>query len=83
MTESLYGNRLAGLAIGVKAVYLAFWSESPKMDTGNPNMSFVQRLHAKTKAMYGGLAALGVNVLASPKDNNRRSLGLRLVNKAL
>ena len=37
--ETLAGNKKRGLALGVRAVRLAFWSESPRLDTTNTSLS--------------------------------------------
>lgn len=83
MTESLIGSRKLGLQIGAKAVRLAFASESPKMSTSTPELSRKSRLQSKAKALVGGIAALSVNVLASPKGNRRQRLAYIVANRTL
>lgn len=83
MTESLVGKKKLGMTLGVRAVALAFWSESPKLDTANPNLTIKQRAQAKTKALLGGVAAVGVSVLSSLGNNRSRQLALRVVDKTL
>lgn len=83
MTESLLGDRLKGLAIGVRAVGLAFMSESPRLDTSEPQLTTKQRLQAKAKAFAGGVAAIGVGILASPRRNYRQRAAWALADRAL
>ncbi len=85
MAETLFGDRKIGLIIGAKAVALAFASESPMLDTSNPNLTTKQRLQAKKKALLGGVAALGISVIASPKKMNkkRQKLALKIADRAL
>lgn len=82
MTESLVGKRSLGLAIGAKAVAFAFMSESPKMDTSNPNFSQKQRTQAKLKAFLGGVASFGVGLL-SLKPGERPKIAFSIAGKVL
>lgn len=81
--ESLFGERKKGTLLGLKAVASAFMSESPRIDTANPNLTFKERLPIKKKALLGGIAAIGVNVLASPHENKRRQFAHTLANRTL
>jgi hypothetical protein len=83
MAESLIGSKKAGIAIGVRAVALAFWSESPRLDTANPNLTSRQRLQAKTKALLGGVAALGTGLLSIPRINQSQQLATTIAAKTL
>jgi len=83
LAETLLGDRKKGFAIGARAVGLAFMSESPKLDTSNPNLSTKQRMRAKVKALVGGVAAVTVSSLASPKDNRRHQAALALADRML
>lgn len=81
--ESLYGSRKKGFALGIQAVALATMSESPKLDTTNPNLTTRDILGIKKKGLLGGVAALGVGILASPRQNKRRKLALSIAEKVL
>lgn len=83
MTESLIGNRKAGLQIGARAVRLALASESPRMSTSTPGLPRRARLQAKVKAFVAGVKALGVGVIASPKSNRRQRLAYKITDKTL
>lgn len=83
MAESLYGQRSRGLKLGIAAVGSAFKSESPKNPTSEPTLSRRGRLHAKTNALARGVAALGINIFASPKENWRSRTAMRLTNRFL
>lgn len=83
IAESLYGHRLTGYKLGVRAVRLAFKSESPRLDTATPNLSKEERSKAKIKALVGGAAAVAINILASPKLNWQRKLALQLADRTL
>lgn len=83
IAESLVGDRKRGLRIGARAVGLALLSESPRIDTSNPNLSPPQRMRAKIKAFVGGVAAVGVNVLASSHDERRQRAALKLADRTL
>ncbi len=64
MTESLLGKRKKGLTLGVKAVALAFMSESPRLDKTDHELSLRQIVQAKIKALKGGIGAVGVSILS-------------------
>lgn len=83
IAESLLGDRKKGLAIGARAVGLAFMSESPRLDTTNPNLTTIQRLRAKTKALIGSVAAVGVGILATPKPGRRHNTAWSLADRTL
>jgi hypothetical protein len=83
MAESLFGNHKTGLAVGIRAVKLAFWSESPRLDTANPNMTNKQRLRSKAKAFLGGVAAVGVGILSTRRTDRGMRLAATLADKTL
>jgi len=83
IAESLMGNRRRGLSLGIRAVGLAIMSESPRLDTSNPNMDGKLRTKAKYKALLGGVAALGVNLLAAKESTTRRKLALMIADKTI
>jgi tetratricopeptide (TPR) repeat protein len=80
IAESIVGDKKQGLKIGLGAVALAFLSESPHIDTSNPNKKTLGRLKAKTKALGGALLALSISSLVYSK---RSEVALKLANKAL
>ena len=63
-TETLAGNKKRGLALGVRAVRLAFWSESPRLDTTNTSLSKKERYKTKARALVRGIGALAVDIVA-------------------
>ena len=62
--ETLAGNKKRGLALGVRAVRLAFWSESPQLDTTNTSRSKKERYKTKARALVRGIGALAVGIVA-------------------
>lgn len=62
--ETLAGNKKRGLALGVRAVRLAFWSESPRLDTTNISLSKKERYKTKARALVRGIGALAVGIVA-------------------
>ena len=64
--ETLAGNKKRGLALGVRAVRLAFWSESPRLDTTNISLSKKERYKTKARALVRGIGALAVGIVAPP-----------------
>ena len=58
--EALAGDTKRSLALGARAVRLAFSSESPKIDTSNPNLSITERFKAKARASVRGVGAVAV-----------------------
>lgn len=58
--EALAGGTKKALVLGARAVRLAFWSESPKLDTSNPNLTKAERFKAKGRALARGLGAIAV-----------------------
>ncbi len=62
--ETLAGNKKRGLALGVRAVRLAFWSESPQLDTTNTSLSKKERYKTKARALVRGIGALAVSIVA-------------------
>lgn len=62
--ETLAGNKKRGLALGVRAVRLTFWSESPQLDTTNTSLSKKERYKTKARALVRGIGALAVGIVA-------------------
>ena len=62
--ETLAGNKKRGLALGIRAVRLAFWSESPRLDTTNTSLSKKERYKTKARALVRGIGALAVSIVA-------------------
>ena len=62
--ETLAGNKKRGLALGVRAVRLAFWSESPRLDTTNTSLSKKECYKTKARALVRGIGALAVGIVA-------------------
>ena len=62
--ETLAGNKKRGLALGVREVRLAFWSESPQLDTTNTSLSKKERYKTKARALVRGIGALAVGIVA-------------------
>ena len=62
--ETLAGNKKRGLTLGVRAVRLAFWSESPQLDTTNTSLSKKERYKTKARALVRGIGALAVGIVA-------------------
>lgn len=83
IAESLIGKRSRGLAIGAKAVGLACMSESPLLDTSNPDISVEQRLNAKKKAFVGGLASVAIGLLTLTGTMRARQRAVSLADRIL
>lgn len=62
--ETLAGNKKRCLALGVRAVRLALWSESPQLDTTNTSLSKKERYKTKARALVRGIGALAVGIVA-------------------
>lgn len=62
--EALAGDTKRSLALGARAVRLAFLPESPKIDTSNPNMAVEERFKAKARALMRGVGAVAVAAVA-------------------
>lgn len=62
--EALAGNTKRSLALGARAVWLAFLSESPKIDTSNPKLSITERFKAKARASVRGVGTVAVAAVA-------------------
>ena len=62
--EALAGDTKRSLALGARAVRLAFLSESPKIDTSNPNLSITERFKAKARASVRGVGTVAVAAVA-------------------
>lgn len=58
--EAMADNTKRSLTLGARAVWLAFWSESPKIDTSNPKLSITERFKAKARALVRGVGAVAV-----------------------
>lgn len=83
MAESLFGEHKRGFRLGVRATLMAFFSESPRFSTSNTELSSHQRMHAKARAFLGGIAAVGVSVLAARADETSQHVAWRLAEKTL
>lgn len=83
IAESVLRDPVRGARLGVRAVRLSFMSESPRLATSNPDLSSGGRRRAKVKAFAGGLAAISVAVLATPKEGRRRNIALKLADRSL
>ena len=76
--EALAGYTKRSLALGARAVWLAFWSESPKIDTSNPNLSITERFKAKARASVRGVGAVAVAAVAPFNRKFAKSIVERL-----
>lgn len=76
--EALAGNKKISLALGARAAWLAFSSESPKIDTSNPNLTAKERFKAKARALMRGVGALAVAAVAPFNRKLARSIVERL-----
>lgn len=76
--ETLAGNKKRGLALGVRAVRLAFWSESPRLDTTNTSLSKKERYKTKARALVRGIGALAVGIVAPANRRAAKTLVRKL-----
>ena len=76
--ETLAGNKKRGLALGIRAVRLAFWSESPRLDTTNTSLSKKERYKTKARALVRGIGALAVGIVAPVNRRAAKTLVRRL-----
>ena len=76
--EALAGDTKRSLALGARAVRLAFWSESPKIDTSNPNLTTKERFKAKSRAFVRGVGAVAVAAVAPFNRKLAKSIVERL-----
>ena len=76
--ETLAGNKKRGLALGVRAVRLAFWSESPQLDTANTSLSKKERYKTKARALVRGIGALAVGIVAPVNRRAAKTLVRKL-----
>lgn len=76
--ETLAGNKKRGLALGVRAVRLAFWSESPQLDTTNTSLSKKERYKTKARALVRGIGALAVGIVAPVNRRAAKTLVKKL-----
>mgnify|MGYP000843584952 FL=1 len=76
--ETLSGNKKRGLALGVRAVRLAFWSESPQLDTTNTSLSKKERYKTKARALVRGIGALAVGIVAPVNRRAAKNLVRKL-----
>ena len=76
--ETLAGNKKRGLALGVRAVRLAFWSESPQLDTTNTSLSKKERYKTKARALVRGIGALAVGIIAPVNRRAAKTLVRKL-----
>ena len=76
--EAMAGDTKRSLALGARAVWLAFWSESPKIDTSNPNLKAKERFKAKARALVRGVGAVAVAAVAPFNRKFAKSIVERL-----
>ena len=76
--ETLAGNKKRGLALGVRAVRLAFWSESPQLDTTNTSLSKKERYKTTARALVRGIGALAVGIVAPVNRRAAKTLVRKL-----
>lgn len=76
--ETLAGNKKRGLALGVRAVRLAFWSESPRLNTTNTSLSKKERYKTKARALVRGIGALAVGIVAPVNRRAAKTLVRKL-----
>ena len=76
--ETLAGNKKRGLALGIRAVRLAFWSESPQLDTTNTSLSKKERYKTKARALVRGIGALAVGIVAPVNRRAAKTLVRKL-----
>ena len=76
--ETLAGNKKRGLALGVRAVRLAFWSESPRLDTTNTSLSKKERYKTKARALVRSIGALAVGIVAPVNRRAAKTLVRKL-----
>ena len=76
--ETLAGNKKRGLTLGVRAVRLAFWSESPQLDTTNTSLSKKERYKTKARALVRGIGALAVGIVAPVNRRAAKTLVRKL-----
>ena len=76
--ETLAGNKKRGLALGVRAVRLAFWSESPRLDATNTSLSKKERYKTKARALVRGIGALAVGIVAPVNRRAAKTLVRKL-----
>lgn len=76
--ETLAGNKKRGLALGVRAVRLAFWSESPRLDTTNTSLSKKERYKTKARALVRGIGALAVGIVTPVNRRAAKTLVRKL-----
>lgn len=76
--ETLAGNKKRGLALGVRAVRLAFWSESPQLDTTNTSLNKKERYKTKARALVRGIGALAVGIVAPVNRRAAKTLVRKL-----
>lgn len=76
--ETLASNKKRGLALGIRAVRLAFWSESPRLDTTNTSLSKKERYKTKARALVRGIGALAVGIVAPVNRRAAKTLVRKL-----
>lgn len=76
--EALAGDTKRSLALGARAVRLAFLSESPKIDTSNPNMAVEERFKAKSRALVRGIGTFAVAAVTPFNREFTKSIVKRL-----
>ena len=68
--EALAGDTKKSLALGARAAWLAFSSQSPKIDTSNPNLTAKERFKAKSRAAF--VRGVGAVAVAAVTPFNRK-----------
>lgn len=76
--EALADDTKRSLALGARAMWLAFSSESPKIDTSNPNLTAKERFKAKGRALVRGVGAVAVAAVAPFNRKFAKSIVERL-----
>lgn len=76
--EALAGNTKRSLALGARAVWLTFWSESPKIDTSNPKLSITERFKAKARASVIGVGTVAVAAVTPSNRKLAKSIAKKL-----
>lgn len=76
--EALADNKKISLTLGARAMCLAFLSESPKIDTSNPNPTAKERFKAKSRAFVRGVGAVAVAAVAPSSRELAKSIIERL-----
>ena len=76
--EALAGDTKRSLALGARAMWLAFLSESPKIDTSNPNLTAKERFKAKARALVRGVGEWAVAAVTPANRKLAKSIAKKL-----